>query len=98
MSVDTDTVRRYGTAASSQAADLHAVAQRLGTVGSGSAAAFGPVGARFLAALTRAAVSEAHAITALGGSLSVACDAAHATARAYQSTDFEAGVRVAGLR
>lgn len=97
LSVDTDSVRTYGANSSGHAADLHDVAHRLGGVGSSAAAALGPVGARFAAALTRAAAGEATALVALSGSLAGARDAATGAATAYESSDADAGARVAGL-
>lgn len=97
LSVDTDLVRGYGASSSRHAVDLQDAARRLGAVGAGAAATFGPVGARFLAALTRAAADEAAAVTALSDAVAAARDAAHGAAEAYESTDGRAGLRVAGL-
>ncbi|MDZ4235084.1 MAG: ESX-1 secretion-associated protein, partial [Dietzia sp.] len=69
MSADTDLIRAYGSAAAGRAGDLDAVAGRLTAV---SAPTFGPVGARFQAALTRAAEREAGVVAGLGGSLTAA--------------------------
>ncbi len=90
LSVDTDLVRSYGSAASAHAADLHEAAGRLAAVPPGSAA-FGPVGARFLAALARAATDESQVVAALSGALTAAQAAAAGSAQAYDGAD--AGAR-----
>ncbi|MEZ0340179.1 type VII secretion target [Mycobacterium sp. pV006] len=95
--VDPDLVRGYGTASSGQAVDLHDVARRLSGLGSGCGDTLGPVGAGFLAALTRAAADEATALTALSGALTGAHGAAHAAAAAYESSDAAAGTHLAGF-
>ena len=76
LSADTDLRRAYGTASSAHAAELQTAAARL-TALSAPASMFGPVGARFLAALTRAVESEARAVTNLRDSL--AATAVHGT-------------------
>ncbi|WP_238994665.1 type VII secretion target [Mycolicibacterium chubuense] len=96
MSVDTDLVRAYGAASSGHADGLRAAAARLTEVGGAAAPMFGPVGARFLAALTRAAEGEAHTVTGLGGALTAGRDAAAASATSYDVADTGAGHRVTG--
>ena len=71
LSADTDLLRAYGSASSAHAADLQTAAARL-TALSAPASMFGPVGARFLAALTRAVEGEARAVTDLRDSLAAA--------------------------
>ncbi len=66
MLVDTDAIRAFGAACSAQAADLSAAATALASLpGPDAAAALGPVGAGFVAALDDAATAHAQAITAL---------------------------------
>ena len=93
LSVDADSVRAYGAASSTRADDLRDAAARLSTLSSGSAV-FGPVGARFLAALARAADDDARAVTALGGALTATREAAFGSARDYEGADAEAASRV----
>ena len=93
LSADTDLIRAYGSTAAGHAADLDAVAARLSAV---SAPTLGPVGARFQAALVRAAEREAGVVADLGGSLAAARTAATGTARAYEVTDADAGARLTG--
>ena len=94
LSVDTDTVRGYGCAASGHAATLHDAASRL-TAAADGAAAFGPVGARFLTALGRAAGDDAATGTTLGGTLAAAREAALRSAQAYDGADTRAATRIA---
>lgn len=93
LSVDTDLVRAYGAASSTHAAALHAAAARLTSAGAG-ADMLGPVGARFLAALRRAAQDEARVVAALSGALTAARDAASESAQAYEGADTEAAARI----
>ena len=66
MLVDTDAIRALGAACSAQADDMSAAAAALKSLpGPDATAAFGPVGAGFLAALADAAAAESRAITAL---------------------------------
>jgi hypothetical protein len=87
LSVDTDLVRAYGAASTGHAADLQAAASRLTTLDAGSAAMFGPVGARFMAALARAAGDTARSVTDVSGSLTAARTGALASAQAYEEAD-----------
>mgnify|MGYP000509978114 CR=1 FL=1 len=93
LSVDTDTVRTYGSASDAHAAALHGAAAHL-TGATGGAASYGPVGARFLAALSRAAGDDATALTALGASLAGARAAAVAAARSYDAVDSDTARRM----
>ena len=88
MFVDTNTIRALGTDCATHADDLSATAAELKSLpGAGAAAAFGPVGAGFLAALADAVATEARAIAALSEEL----DSGHAvtgvTAEAYDDAD-----------
>jgi hypothetical protein len=95
LSVDPELLRAYGVAAASHAADLQSVAGRLAALGP-DAAQLGPVGARFVAALARAADGEAGTVTRLGDLLGAAHHAAGATAQAYRDADTGAGARLIG--
>lgn len=88
MLVDTDVIRALGAHCSNHAEDLSAAAATLQSLpGAGAAAAFGPVGTRFLATLADATAAEARAIATLGESLSSAFSRAGAIADAYRDAD-----------
>jgi len=88
MLVDTDAIRALGAACSAQADDMSAVAAALKSLpGPAATAAFGPVGAGFLAALADAAAAEARAITALGTDLASAHSVSGSVADAYADAD-----------
>jgi hypothetical protein len=92
MLADTDAIRDLGSATSTQAADLAAVALTLSSLPDPTlASTFGPVGARFLAALADATAREAQAVTALSDSVAAACPTAFATATAYGDADHRVG-------
>lgn len=97
LSADTDLIRAYGSASSDHAADLQAAAARLTAV-SAAATIFGPIGGRFLAALTRAAEDEARAVTDLSDSIAAARSAAWGSAQVYERADADAGTRLAWTR
>jgi exonuclease VII small subunit len=70
---DITVIRALGAAHSRQAADLAAVAATLRSATPPSCAeAFGPVGARFVAALAEAVARESHAVAQLGERVAVA--------------------------
>ncbi len=88
MLVDPDAIRALGTSCSAQAAELSAAAAVLTALpGPGATAAFGPVGAGFLAALVDAATAEAQAISALGADLASAHSVSGPVADAYADAD-----------
>ena len=88
MLVDTDAVRALGAHCSNQADDLSTAAAALKSLpGPDAAAAFGPVGARFLAALADAIAAEARAIAALGEDLASARSRTGVVADAYADAD-----------
>ena len=88
MLVETNAVRALGKDCSSQADDLSTAAGALTSLlGPGVAAAFGPVGARFLAALGDAASAEARAVTALVEDLTAARSASGVVVDAYDDAD-----------
>jgi len=97
LSADTDLIRAYGSASSGQAAELQGVVARLTAVGTvPSTSMFGPVGARFQAALIQAAGREAHRVSELSASLAAARSAAWRAAQAYSESDTGAGNQIAG--
>jgi hypothetical protein len=88
MLVDTNAIRALGADCSTQADHLSAAASALTSLpGPDAAAAFGPVGTRFLTTLADAAVAEARAITALSDNLASAHSISGLLADAYAETD-----------
>ena len=88
MFVDTDAIRALGAHCSNQADDLSTAALALKSLpGSDAAAAFGPVGARFLAALTDALTAEGRAIALLGDQLGSVRSRAAVVADSYADAD-----------
>jgi hypothetical protein len=88
MLVDTDAVRGLGAHCCAQADDLSAAGAALVSVpGPGTAAAFGPVGAGFLAAFCDTVLAQARAIAALSDDLASACSASGLVADAYADAD-----------
>ena len=57
---------------------------------------FGPVAARFIASLVRAADAAAHTITQLSASVAAGTTAATESAGAYEATDDDAATRITG--
>ena len=88
MLVDTDAVRALGAHCSNQADDLSTAAAALKSLpGPDVAAAYGAVGARFLAALADAIAAEARAIAALGEDLASTRPRTGVVADAYADAD-----------
>jgi hypothetical protein len=88
MLVDTNAIRALGADCSTQADHLSAAASVLKSLpDSDATAAFGPVGAQFLAALADAAMAEARAIAALGEDLASAHSMSGVLADAYAQSD-----------
>ncbi|MDX1886333.1 type VII secretion target [Mycolicibacterium sp. 120270] len=88
MLVDTDAVRALGAHCSNQADDLStAVAALTALPGPDAVAAFGPIGARFLATLADAIATEARAIAVLGEDLASARSRTDSAADAYADAD-----------
>jgi hypothetical protein len=88
MLVDTNAIHALGTHCSTQADDLFAAAAALRSLpGPDAAAAFGSVGAGFLATLADAAAAEAMAIAALGEDLTSAHAVSGVIADAYADAD-----------
>jgi Excreted virulence factor EspC, type VII ESX diderm len=89
---DITVIRALGAAHSRQAADLAAVAATLRSATPPSCAeAFGPVGARFVAALAEAVALESHAVARLGERIAAAGHTAGTTAAAYGGSEDRAG-------
>lgn len=97
LSADTDLIRGYGSAAVGHADDLRAAAGLMTMAGT-DPSTFGPVGAGFLAALTRAVEQEAQALARLSHNLIAAHDAARRSAQAYELADSSAAAHLAGRR
>lgn len=88
MLVDTDAIRALGAHCSNQADDLSAAAGALtGLPGPDAAAAFGPVGARFLATLADAIAGEARTVASLSEELASARWRTGVVADAYTDAD-----------
>ena len=88
MLVDTNAIRALGSDCSARADDLSTAAAALKSVpGPDAAAAFGPVGAKFLATLAEVAAAEARAIAALGEDLASAHSVSGGVADSYADAD-----------
>ncbi len=96
MFADTDAIRALGSANSTHAADLAAIAAELSSLPV-AASMFGPVGARFLSALAEAAADGSRAAAALSQRLAASTTTANAAAATYDDTDRGAGTRIAGV-
>ena len=97
MLADTDAIRALGSASATQAADLAAIAATLSSLpGPATAALFGPVGARFLAALTEAVADQSRAVAALSDTVAAAATTAGASAAGYDDADGRASDMLAG--
>jgi Excreted virulence factor EspC, type VII ESX diderm len=88
MLVDTDAIHALGAHCSNQADDLsQAVDAMKALPGPDTAAAFGPVGARFLDTLAEAIAAEARAVAILAEELASARSRTGAVAGAYTDAD-----------
>ena len=88
MFVDTNAICALGTDCSAHADDLSSAAAVLKSLpGAGAAAAFGPVGAGFLAALADAVETEMRAVLTLGDDLASAQSVTGVVATAYSDAD-----------
>jgi hypothetical protein len=95
---DTAVIRALGAAHSRQAADLDAVAATLRSVpGPGCAATFGPIGARFVAALTEAIARESGVAAQLSERVAAAGRTAEASAAAYGGTERRVGQSITAV-
>lgn len=98
MFADTEAIRALGAANSAQAADLAAVAASLSSIPDAVATStLGPVGARFVAALTDAAMAVSQATAALSDRLAVGHLTAQASATAYENADQHLGTTISRL-
>ncbi len=97
LSADADLIRAHGRTLGERAVQLRGAAAALAGMGD-DIAVFGPVGARFVAALGTATGREARAVGALGDAWEAARCAASDSARAYEAADGAAGDRIAGRR
>jgi hypothetical protein len=96
MHADTDAIRAYGTATTELSADLRAAAALLGRdLGPTVSAVFGPVGARFAAAVADAATALATSVTKIGDDVAAAGTATVAAARDYDDAEMHARTKVA---
>jgi hypothetical protein len=97
MYADTDAIRALGCANWTHADDLAGIAISLSSLAVAAAAAsLGPVGARFLSALTEAVADGSREVTAIGDHLGMSNMTAHAVASTYDSVDGGAAERIAG--
>ncbi|MGE2718104.1 type VII secretion target [Mycolicibacterium celeriflavum] len=96
MHADTDDVRTLAATTSAHADQLGTIAAKLAAVPT-SAAAFGPVGQPFLAALADAVADGARTAASLRDVASASGETAYRTALAYDDADDRAGARVLGL-
>lgn len=95
MFVDTHAVHTVGRAGATHATELSAIATGLASVPATAAPEmFGPVAARFLAALAEAAADTARAVTALGDGLTAASDASTGAALAYDEVERRSTARI----
>lgn len=95
LSAETGLINDYAAACATHAAELKQAAMALSSAGAGSGAMFGPVGARFLASLSRAARDDADGVARLSRVLAAGTDAAAGTAQAYTVADDAAAERIA---
>lgn len=97
LSVDTGLLRDYGAACAAHSTDLDAAAARLTDLRSGPPEMFGPVAARFVASLVRAADREAGTLARLSASVAAGTTVAIEAAGTYDASDDSAGTRIAGV-
>jgi hypothetical protein len=98
MFADTDAIRAFGAANSTQASDLSAVVAALASFPADAASSMlGPVGTRFLAALADATTDASQALAALGDRLEAGHLTARASAAAYENADNQLGGAVSRL-
>jgi hypothetical protein len=94
---DTQAIRALARADAAHSADLTAAAAALTALPIAEAApSLGPVGARFLAALSDAATAEAVAATALADSLAAGSAAGRFSATAYAEAQIRATALLGG--
>ena len=99
MLANTSAIHTFGVAQTRHAADLAAVSARLTAAHGGlSPDALGPVGARFLTALTEALAQEARRVAALGERFAAAASNAQSNAASYGAAEHRAGQALTELR
>jgi hypothetical protein len=99
MHADTEAIRAYGTATTTMSTDLRTAAAVLARdVGPTVVAAFGPVGARFAAALTDAAARLACRVITVADDVTNSAAATTATASAYDEVEHQAQAELARTR
>ena len=96
MFADTDAIRALGAVNAAHADDLTAIADALGSLPVASGSALGPVGSRFLSALSEAAAHGARSVTVISNRLTLSGETVKAVASAYDSADSHTGARIAG--
>ena len=98
MFADTDAIRAFGAANSTQAADLAAVAAALSSMpGPAAGAMLGPVGTHFLTALADAVAQGSRAVVMLSDRVEAGHLTAYASAGAYENADHKLGAAVSRL-
>lgn len=98
MFADTDAIRALGSADSVHADDLAAIAAGLASLSlSAAGSSLGPVGARFLSALTEAVADGSRAVAALSERVGTSSATAYAIASAYDTVDGDASTRIGGV-
>jgi hypothetical protein len=98
MFADTDAIRVLGAANSAHADDLADIAATLASLSLAEAKSpLGPVGSRFLAALSDAVDEGARAASAISEQLHESSVTTNTVANAYDSTDGRGAGRIAGV-
>jgi hypothetical protein len=98
MLADTSAIHAFGAAHARHASDLEEITTRLAATGAQIGTdALGPVGARFVAALTEALAAEAHTLARIATRMAVAAGTARTSADAYDDTDTDAGRAISGV-
>jgi hypothetical protein len=97
MLADTSAIHAFGVAQTRHAADLAAITARLTAAGECRSDALGPVGGRFLAALTEAMTEQVRLVAGLGQRIAAAATDAHSTANAYSTSERRTGQSLSGL-
>lgn len=90
MLADTEAIRALSHSDAAHSADLAAAAAALAAVPGAAAPSLGPVGARFLAALSDATAAESAAAAALSESVAAASTTARGSAAAYDEVQLRA--------
>lgn len=95
MLVDTHAIHTLGRASAAHATELNTIAAGLASMPATAAPEmFGPVAARFLAALAEAAADTARAVTALGDGVAAAGATSAGSAVAYDAVERHCTARI----